>query len=77
MRRPITSEADAQSFFKELQREGKLFHPEDSPETVVDRHGNALFNSAEVNLLRQRIDEVYAVMADPCNYILTMDETND
>ena len=77
MKQPITSEADAQSFFKELQREGKLFHPEDSPDSVVDRHGNALFNLEEVILLRQRIDEVYAVMADPCDYILTMDGTND
>lgn len=77
MKQPITSEADARGFFKELQREGKLFHPEDSPDSVVDRHGNALFSPQEVILLRQRMDEVYAVMDDPCDYILTMDETND
>ena len=77
MRRPISSEADARDFFKGLQREGKLFHPEDLPETVVDRHGAALFSPEEVILLRQRIDEVYAVMPDPCDYILRMDETND
>jgi hypothetical protein len=70
---PIKSEADAEGFFFCLDQLGLLFHPEDDPAIVINDQGQ-LFNHEEVKALRQRIDEVYQFMDDPCEYILSMNE---
>jgi hypothetical protein len=50
-----------------------IFHPEDNPADVINNAtGQALFTPEQVELVRQRIDEVYEVMDDPCEYILTL-----
>jgi len=50
-----------------------LFHPEDNPADVINNAtGQPLFTSEQVEQVRQRIDEVYEVMDDPCEYILTL-----
>jgi hypothetical protein len=72
---PIKSEADAEGFFFCLDQEGLLFHPEDDPSTVINANG-PLFTAEEAEALRQRIDEVYEFMDDPCEYILKMTETD-
>lgn len=70
---PITCESDAQGFFFELHQTGRLFHPEDDPATVISgASGDYLFTPDQCDQLRARIDEVYAVMDDPCGYILTL-----
>jgi hypothetical protein len=69
---PIETESDAQAFFFQLDQLGQLFHPEDDPASVVTRQGAPLFNPAEADHLRQRIDEVFAVMDDPCAYCLDL-----
>lgn len=72
---PIKSEADAEGFFFCLDQEGLLFHPEDDPSSVINAHG-PIFTAEESEALRQRIDEVYEFMDDPCAYILKMTEPN-
>jgi hypothetical protein len=74
----IETEADAQGFFFQLNQLGMLFHPEDNPADVINSAtGQALFTPEQVELVRQRIDEVYAVMDDPCELILTMTGPTD
>ena len=72
---PIKSEADAEGFFFCLYQDGLLFHPEDDPSIVVNQSGSLLFTDAEVLIIRERIDEVYSVMDDPCEFILSMTES--
>lgn len=69
----IETEADAQGFFFQLDQVGCLFHPEDDPANVHNgATGLPLFTPEQVELVRQRINEVYEVMDDPCAYILDM-----
>jgi hypothetical protein len=72
---PIKSEADAEGFFFCLHQDGLLFHPEDDPAIVINDQGQ-LFDDDEVKALRQRIDEVYEFMDDPCEFILSMTESD-
>lgn len=70
---PIKSEADAEGFFFCLHQDGLLFHPEDDPSTVINGQSR-IFTDEEALLIRQRIDEAYEVMDDPCHFILSMTE---
>ena len=70
---PLTSFADCEGFFFCLDQDGLLFHPEDDPANVINDQGQ-LFNPEEVKALRQRIDEAYEFMDDPCEFILLMTE---
>jgi hypothetical protein len=70
---PITKTQDAESFFFCLYQDNLLFHPDDDPANVVNPDGR-IFDDLEAHVIRQRIDEVYEVMDDPCEYILTMTE---
>lgn len=70
---PLTSFADCEGFFFCLDQQGLLFHPEDDPAIVINDQGQ-LFNDEEVIALRQRIDEVYEFMDDPCEFILSIQE---
>lgn len=74
---PIRSSADAEGFFFFLYQDNLLFHPEDDPSVVINgRSGEMLFNDSEVPLIRQRIDEIYEFMDDPCEFILTITESD-
>jgi hypothetical protein len=73
---PIKSFADAEGFFFCLYQDGLLFHPEDDPSIVVNQSGEMLFTDPEALILRQRIDEAYEVMDDPCEFILLMTESD-
>jgi hypothetical protein len=72
---PLTSFADCEGFLFCLDQDGLLFHPEDDPAIVINDKGQ-LFNPEEVKALRQRIDEVYEFMDDPCEFILSMTSPN-
>jgi hypothetical protein len=72
---PLKSFADCEGFFFCLDQDGLLFHPEDDPAIVINDQGQ-LFNPEEVIALRQRIDEAYEFMDDPCEFILSMTEPN-
>lgn len=70
---PIRTEADAEGFFFQLHQLGRLFHPEDNPSEVVNgASGEWLFTKEQAKHLRDRLDEVYEVMDDPCAYCLTL-----
>lgn len=70
---PIKTEADAEGFFFQLHQLGRLFHPEDDPSTVISgASGGYLFTQEQAEHLRARLDEVYEVMDDPCDYCLTL-----
>lgn len=69
---PIRSEAEAEGFFFCLYQDGLLFHPEDDPSIVVNQSGALLFTDPEALILRQRIDEAYEFMDDPCHFILDL-----
>jgi hypothetical protein len=70
---PIKSGSDAEGFFFCLYQDGLLFHPEDDPANVINDQGQ-LFDPEEVKALKQRIDEAYEFMNDPCEFILSMTE---
>lgn len=65
---PITNLNSAKGFLRLLEADGKLFHPEDDPETVVSTRGR-VFTPEEVPYVRLRIEEVYSFMEDPCAFI--------
>ena len=70
---PINRESDAESFFFCLYQDGLLFHPEDNPSEVINsRSGHLLFTDQEAVALRERIEEAYSVMDDPCEFILSL-----
>ncbi len=74
---PIKSESEAESFFFMLHQDGMLFHPDDDPSTVINgQSGEMLFTDLEVPLIRQRIDEAYEFMDDPCDFIITITESD-
>jgi len=72
---PLTSLTDCEGFFFCLDQQGLMFHPEDDPAIVINDKGQ-LFTDDEVIALRQRIDEVYEFMDDPCEFILSMAESD-
>ncbi len=69
---PITSKAGAHAFFDQLNADGLLFHPEDSPESIVGADGGPLFTPAECVEMRRRIQEVYEFDDDPCGHCLDL-----
>ena len=73
---PIKSSADAEGFFFCLHQDGLLFHPEDDPSIVVNQSGALLFTDPEALTLRQRVDEAYEFMDDPCKFILSMTQSD-
>jgi hypothetical protein len=69
---PIKTVEEAHEFFKSLDRDGLLFHPEDSPASIVKvLTGEPTFTD-EVRLLAYRIEEVYVVDQAPCEFILSL-----
>jgi hypothetical protein len=67
---PIKSKDDAYRFFDQLYRDGLLFHPEDSPDSIVGPDSMPLFTTEECIHLTYRIAEVYQFDLDPCAYCL-------
>jgi hypothetical protein len=63
---PITSEDQAHEFFRQLQQEGKLFHPEDDPEAL----DKVIFTQEEAVQIRHRLHEITRLDSDPCAWIL-------
>ena len=74
---PIKSESDAEGFFFCLHQDGLLFHPENDPgELVIVNKDGLIFTDSEAQKIRQRIDEVYQFMDDPCEYALSLIESD-
>jgi hypothetical protein len=68
---PITDDVGARAFFAALFNANALFHPEDSPRDIVNvRTGEQSFSDADADILAARIDEIFAVVEDPCTIAL-------
>ncbi len=65
---PIETEEDMVMFFDSLNNSKLLYHPEDSPYTVMSSEGR-VFTNEECEYLEKRIKEVYDVCNDPCKYL--------
>lgn len=61
LKTPLTTIEEAQAFIKSLVAEGKDFHLEDDPDEIINgKTGCMLFTEEEADLVRQRVDELYA-----------------
>ena len=61
---------DLETFFNNLYKDELLYHPEDDPYTVMNKDGRT-FTNEECEYLNKRINEVYEIYDDPCEYIHT------
>jgi hypothetical protein len=68
--KPLTSQRDAQQFFRDLHAADLLFHPEDDPATIINQAGERIFTDAQCPLVVERIAETYEFMTDPCEFIV-------
>jgi hypothetical protein len=68
--KPLTSQRDAQQFFRDLHAADLLFHPDDDPATIINQAGERIFTDAQCPLIAARIAETYEFMADPCEFIV-------
>jgi hypothetical protein len=68
--KPLTSQRDAQQFFRDLHAADLLFHPEDDPATIINQAGARIFTDAQCPLVAERIAETYEFMVDPCEFIV-------
>jgi hypothetical protein len=68
--KPLTSQRDAQKFFRDLHAADLMFHPEDDPATIVNKDGERIFTDAECPLIAERIAEAYEFMVNPCEFIV-------
>ena len=68
----ITNREEAESFYRGLSELGKMFHPEDSPETIINiGSGKQIFAAAESKAVRERVCETYQFLNDdPCAFIV-------
>jgi len=67
----IHREDQAKEFFDKLYEDGLLYHPEDDAYDICNSEG-PLFTLTEADLLNERMDEVYRVLEDPCEYVLKL-----
>lgn len=59
MRRTITTREAAEDFIRALHADGRLFHFDDSPETIVNLNtGSHIFTHAECESVRARVGEM-------------------
>jgi len=62
MLQPIKSTGDALKFILALDEAGKLFHFDDSPDTIVEaRTGARTFTEAECGPIGDRVDEMFSL----------------
>lgn len=77
---PIDNRIEAEEFFNKLHSDDLLYHPDDSAHDILllspcpseggpDAFVN-LFSKEEADLLDERMNEIYLVHSDPCEYIL-------
>ena len=54
-----------------------MYHPEDDAFDIWDENSEELFTHEEAWLLNERMDEVFKVMDDPCEYVLELIKLNE
>lgn len=75
---PLTTIVEAQAFIHDLMVNGKSFHFEDDPDTIINgQTGRMLFTEEEADLVRLRVNELYSfewgVYDCPIGYLLSID----
>ena len=76
---PIKSLADAQSYLRAAIEAGTVWHLEDDPSEIIQPDGTPLFTEQEIPLVRQRVNELYAIKdwgryGCPIGYLLDHEE---
>lgn len=69
---PIQSTIDAQNFIVALHKAGKLFHFDDSPETIVDHDRAPIFAESEISNIKARVNELFTYLADPFEWAIAL-----
>lgn len=76
---PIENHDQFIRLITELHEIGKIYHPEDPAETIINASGNRIFTDAEAALLNQRMTEAYnlewpspQLFECPCHIVLSV-----
>lgn len=76
LRVPLRTKEEAEAFIRALHAANLLFHFDDSPDDIVEtRTGARTFTDDEVPHVRARVNELFALLADP--FALAVDLTNE
>jgi hypothetical protein len=67
----IHNEYSAKEFLDKLYKDGLMYHPEDDAHEIITNEGE-LFTADEADLLNERMDEVWRILDDPCEYVLEL-----
>ena len=67
----INKENQAKGFFDKLYEDGLMYHPESDAHDICTIEGPC-FTIDEADLLNERMDEVFKVMENPCEYVLEL-----
>tara|TARA_R110000824_G_scaffold180061_7_gene360474 strand:+ start:4787 stop:5677 length:891 start_codon:yes stop_codon:yes gene_type:complete len=62
---PLKTQASAELFIRKLWQSGKGFHLDDDPKDIIDEQGRPIFSAFEARHLRDRQDELFALLDDP------------
>ena len=67
----IHEESQAKEFLDRLYKDGLMYHPEDDAHDITTNEG-MLFTADEADLLNERMDEIWGILDDPCEYVLEL-----
>ena len=67
----IHGENQAKEFLNRLYKDGFMYHPEDDAHEIITNEG-MLFTADEADLLNERMDEIWGILDDPCEYVLEL-----
>ena len=67
----IHGEDQAKEFLDRLYKDGLMYHPEDDAHEIITNEG-MLFTADEADLLNERMDEIWGILDDPCEYVLEL-----
>lgn len=61
----VTTPTAAKSWFKRMHADGLMFHPDDSPEEIIEiASGAPQFSNSECIQLKQYLDKLFAALGD-------------
>ena len=72
----INKENQAKEFLDKLYEDGLMYHPEDDAHEIITNEG-MLFTADEADLLNERMDEIWGILDDPCEYVLKLISENE
>ena len=72
----IHREDQAKGFLDKLYEDGLMYHPEDDAHEIITNEGE-LFTADEADLLNERMNEIWGILDDPCEYVLKLISKNE